>query len=366
MLLHKCEQSVVPTVQCLGLNHRTAPVGMREQLGYTNDTVPAALNRAKNDPRIRHAVILSTCNRVEIYTSIPEGGPFPPQVLLSEFMAADHGLDVKVIEPALYYLEGVDATRHLCRVASGLDSLVVGESQILAQVTSALRRAASRRTVSLDLQGLFDTAIRAARRARSEAWGVIEPASISSVAVDQACVAAGGDLSRANVVVIGAGDVAALAVRALRLHPIGSLTIVNRTYDRAMDLAERNGAQVFELSALPTVLQEADVVLVATAASNILMDRAMITEALASRPQRRMIIGDIAVPRNVDPEARQIAGVQLFDVDDVRPHLERSMLDLEASVPNVEAIIEGELETIAQVAGLAYLTQPSRQGVAER
>ena len=356
----------MPAVQCLGLNHRTAPVGTREQLGYTNDTVPAALNRAKNDPRIRHAVILSTCNRVEIYTSIPDHGPIPPQALLSEFMAADHGLDVQTIEPSLYYLEGIDATRHLARVASGLDSLVLGESQILAQVTSALRRAASRRTVSPELQGLFDTAVRAARRARSEAWGMIEPPSISSVAVDQACAAAGGDLTRANVVVIGAGDVASLAVRALRLHPIGSLTIVNRTYDRAMDLAERNGAQVFELSALPAVLQEADVVLVATAAPNIIMDRAMIAEAMAARPTRRMIIGDISVPRNVDPEARHIAGVHLFDVDHVRPQLERSILNLEASVPNVEAIIEAELGTIARAAGLAYLVQqPSRQGVAQ-
>jgi glutamyl-tRNA reductase len=355
----------MPTVQCLGLNHRTAPVGMREQLGYTNDTVPVALNRAKNDPRIRHAVILSTCNRVEVYTSVPEDGSVPPQVLLTEFMAADHGLDPRAIEPSLYYLEGIDATRHLCRVASGLDSLVLGESQILTQVTSALRRAVSRRTVSQDLQGLFDTAIRAARRARSEAWGVIEPASISSVAVDQARADAGGDLSRANVVVVGAGDVSGLAVRALRLQAIGSLTIVNRTYDRAMDLAERNGAQVRELSSLPAALQDADVVLVTTASPHILMDRAMIAEAIATRPNRRMIIGDIAVPRNVDPEARHIPGVQLFDVDHVRPQLERSLLDLEASVPDVEAIIEAELETIGQVAGLAYLTQPSRQGVAE-
>src|SRR5215218_2389486 len=110
----------MPVVQCLGLNHRTAPVGMREQLGYTNDTIPAALGRVRNDPRIRHAVILSTCNRVEVYTSLPASAN--PRGLLTEFLAADRGLDIALIEPSLYYLEGMDAARHLCRVAAGLDS----------------------------------------------------------------------------------------------------------------------------------------------------------------------------------------------------------------------------------------------------
>jgi len=132
-----------------------------------------------------------------------------------------------------------------------------------------------------------------------------------------------------------------------------------------MDLAERDGGQVRELAALPAVLQDADVVFVTTAAPHILLDSAMITTAMAARPQRRLIIGDIAVPRNVDPEARHIPGVHLFDVDDVRPQLERSLLELQEAAPAVEAIIEAELESVAQSAGLACLAQHySRPGVA--
>jgi glutamyl-tRNA reductase len=341
---------VTLTVQCLGLNHRTAPVGMREQLGYTSDTIPAGLTRARNDPRIRHAIILSTCNRVEIYASIPND--VHPRGLLAEFLAAERGLDVRTIEPSLYYFDGVDAARHLCRVASGLDSLVLGESQILAQVTGALRRAISRRMVSRDLQALFDTAVRAARRARSDAWGVIEPASISSVAVDHARDVAGGSLAHAHVVVVGAGEVAGLAVRALRMHPIGSLTVVNRDYERAVDLAERGGGRARKLSELPDVLRDADVVLVTTGASHILLDTAMLSAVIAGRLHRRMIIGDISVPRNVAPEARRIEGIHLFDVDEVLPHLERSLLQLQLAAPAVEAIIEEEIETIAQAASV--------------
>jgi glutamyl-tRNA reductase len=224
---------------------------------------------------------------------------------------------------------------------------VLGESQILAQVTGAFRRATSRRMVSRDLQRLFDTAVRAARRARSDAWGVIEPASISSVAVDRARDVAGGDLAHANVVVVGAGEVGGLAVRALRMHPIGSLTVVNRDYERAVDLAERGGGRAHKLQDLPAVLRDADVVLVTTGASHVLLDTAMLATAIADRPHRRLIVGDIAVPRNVDPEARHVAGIHLFDVDEVRPHLERSLLELQQAVPIVEAIIEEELETIS-------------------
>ncbi len=340
----------MPVVQCLGLNHRTAPVGMREQLGYTNDDIPVALGRARHDPRIRHAVILSTCNRVEVYSSLPDGTD--TRSLLTEFLATDRGLDASLIAPSLYYFEGLYAARHLCRVATGLDSLVLGESQILAQVTGALRRAASRRMVSSDLQRLFDVAVRAARRARSDAWGVIEPASISSVAVDHVRAVGGGNLSRAHVVVVGAGEVAGLAVRALRMQALGTLTIVNRGYERAVALAERGGGRAHDLSALPVVLQEADIVLVATGAPHFLVDAAMAASIMGARAGRPLIVGDIAVPRNVDPEVRHVSGIHLFDVDDVRPRLEHSLRALGQAVPAVEAIIETELETIAQATTL--------------
>lgn len=341
-------------LQCLGLSHRTAPVGMREQLGYTSDDIPDALARARRDPRLRHLVILSTCNRVELYAALPESVG-DPKGLLTEFMASGHGhgVDVASITPALYYHEGVGAARHLCRVATGLDSLVLGESQILAQVVGAVRRAAARRTVSPELQQLFDTAVRAARRARSEAWGITEPASISSVAVEHARrLSSDVEQGRAHVAVVGAGEVGGLVVRALRMHPLRSLTVVNRDYDRAVELAERGEGRPRELSELPEVLREADVVFVTTGASHVILDAATVSAAMGKRAHRPLLIGDISVPRNVDPAARRIDGVTLFDVDEVQPQLELSMQELQRAVPAVEAIIERALETVAHGASL--------------
>ncbi len=336
-------------VVCLGLNHKTAPLHLREQLAFSADQARAALARLGCGPQaggLRELVVLSTCNRMELYAHAAEGEAATVREALFALLEAAHGLSLQAQHGHFYWLRDLDAARHLFRVAAGLDSLVIGEPQILGQVTQALELARGQGAVGPLLERLFQQAIHTGKRARSETRISHNPASVASLAAAQAQRAVGA-LSAAQVVVLGAGEMAELAVEALRKRGAERVLVVNRTLARARQLAERWGGEAATFEQLEEALQRADVLISSTGAPHTLVHVDMAARALWPRPHRPLVVVDIAVPRDVDPAVGQLPNVHLYDMDSLNRHLQDSLAERRREAPRVEAIVAEELETFA-------------------
>jgi glutamyl-tRNA reductase len=329
-------------IHSLGINHRTADVGLRERLAFDEDGVKAALARlgcgsGSQPDAVSEMVILSTCNRVEIYAIAPEPN-FPA---LEQFLSEVRVIPVEEIEPHLYRYLDEDAVRHLFRVASGLDSLVVGEPQILGQVMNAFERARSQAAIGPVLTRLFQAALFTGKRARTETDISHNPSSISSVAVHLAGNVV-THLSRAKVVVVGAGEMAELAVEALIKRGASQILVINRTMDRAESLAERWGGQAATFEFLPDALQDADILITSTGAPHTILSAKTVKAALQARKKLALVIIDIAVPRDVEVEVGELPGVRLFDIDMLEAQLAESLAYRAKEIPRVEAILAAE------------------------
>jgi glutamyl-tRNA reductase len=332
-------------IVCLGLSHHTAPVELRERLSYTRPALKAAL--AHLGCRTHEAwaglaelAILSTCNRLELYACVPGAAEAGFEALLG-FVAETRGLPG--LRDKFYRLAGPDAVVHLCRVAAGLESMILGEPQVLGQVADAYQTALSQNAAGPVLSALFRAALRAGKRARTETGISRNPATISSTAV-KAAEAAVGELAAARVLVVGAGEMAELAVEALRARGAGRVTVVNRTFARAAQLAERWGARAVTFERLADALAEADIVLTSTDAPHFVITADLARAALASRAERPVVFIDIAVPRDVDPQVRDLPGVHCYDIDDLEAHLNGGLAERRQEVPRVEAIVSEEAE----------------------
>lgn len=337
-------------ILCLGLNHTTANVELRECLAYTPYRLEAGLARLGcgtdvNWNNIKELVIISTCNRVELYAAATS----PIFETLQAYLSETQDCPVSEFSGALYRLQDQDAIRHLFEVAAGLDSVVVGEPQILGQVTDAYAAARRHGTAGKLLSRLFQSAIHAGKRARSETGISHNPASIASIAVN---IIAGKvpDLAEAKVLVLGAGEMAELAVESLRKRGTKSIWVINRTLQHAQELADRWDGRADALERLPDHLPEMDVVITSTGAPHIVVRQAMVEEAMAGRAGRPLVIMDIAVPRDVEAQVKDVDGVHLYDMDTLSQRLEISLAQREAEIPKVEAILSQE-----QVAFQEYL-----------
>lgn len=327
-------------IQCVGLNHTTAPLSLRERLDFGEEAVRAALSRLGCGSGLEHIselAILSTCNRVELYAASSESSFEELEVFLSEARS----ISAEELHPYLYQLDGAEAVGHLMRVASGLDSLVVGEPQILGQVTRALELARGQEAAGPLLNRLFQSAIHAGKRAHAETYISRNPASVSSLAAGL-CERAHPDLKTAKVVVLGAGEMAELAVEALRKRGVQKILVVNRTLDRARGLAERWGAETATFESLQEALMRADILIASTGAPHTLIHPEMVGLAMRERPHRALVLVDIAVPRNVDIEVGELPHVRLYDIDHLNEHLEKSLAERATEVPRVEAILTEE------------------------
>jgi glutamyl-tRNA reductase len=304
----------------VGLSHKTAPVEVRERAALDPAVaLPAALRR------LGKAVVLSTCNRTEIYGV---GAPEEAKALLRE----------RGVEPRyLYVKEGMEVLRHLFRVAAGLDSLVVGEAQILGQVREALFLARAHKATESLLEKAFQSAIALGKRARSETAIGAGAVSVAYAALDLA-QAVYGDLTGLTVAVLGAGEMAELFLTHLRAHGVGRVLVVNRTAERAKALAERLGGEAFALEALPQVLAEADLVVASAAAPHYLVR----PEDLPRRAKPLFLI-DIALPRNIDPRVGRLPHAYLYNLDDLQRVVEKNLKARLGEVPKVEALIEKAL-----------------------
>jgi glutamyl-tRNA reductase len=329
-------------IHCLGLNHNTASVALRERLAFSPYQLQAALARlgCGDDPRwdkIQELVIISTCNRVELYAV----GPQPIFNILEDFLSETQNYPVSEFSPALYRFLDEEAVDHLFRVASGLDSLVIGEPQILGQVTDAYQISQSQRTTGKILSRMFQFAIRAGKRSRHETTISQNPASIASVAVNLITQTV-SNFDSAKVLVIGAGEMAELAVESLRKRGVKHILVINRTLESAQQLADRWGGQAAALEMLLDHLPNMDIVITSTGAPHIVIQPSMVEQAIKQRSYRPMVFMDIAVPRDVAAEVGNIPSVRLYDMDALSDNLEISLTHRQAQVPMVRSILAEE------------------------
>ena len=325
----------------IGLNQTTTSVQLRERLAYSEDQIRASLARltcGRMSSLPPEMVILSTCNRIEIYSTSSELS-FDT---LENFLSDTRDVSVDEIRRYLYRFQDVDAVQHLYEVAAGLDSLVIGEPQILGQVTKALELARGQNTVGSILNRLFQAAIHTGKRARTETAISRNPASVSSLAASKAEKAI-PNIAEAQVVVLGAGEMAELAVEALRQRGANRILVVNRTLERAQALVQRWDAQAATFENIHTALASADILISSTGAPHTLITREMVKEAMSTRFDRPLVLIDIAVPRDIDPDANEIQNVRLYDMDNLNDQLENSLAERLAEVPQVKAIVEQEV-----------------------
>jgi glutamyl-tRNA reductase len=324
-------------ISVTGLSHQTAPIALRERLAFAPEELATALSGLHEV--YDAAAILSTCNRTEVYITNQT-----PVSSTSVIRALASVRRVAVPEGAeFYHLEGDDAIRHLFRVASGIESLVVGEFEILGQVRAAFSAATAAGSTSSVLARLFHAAIRAGRRARDETQVSAHGVSVSATAVALVRQAL-GDLRRKCVLIVGAGDAARLTAQALTSAGTGRILVSTRTFERARDIASELGALAYPFEEMPSLLREADIVISSTSAPEHVISRRDIEAALDGRGQRPLVLVDIAVPRDIDPAVAGLHGVSLFDIDDLQAQAEENLEARLNEVAAVEVVVEQEVE----------------------
>jgi glutamyl-tRNA reductase len=320
---------------CLGLSHRTAPVELRERVGALGPG-------AERCPAVLEHATLQTCYRVELYARLTSGVEDARDELVDALSTA-HGVPRELLLDHLYVHAGEDVARHLCRVAAGLDSLVLGEAEILGQVGDAYESGREAGTVGPGLALLFRTAIAAGRRARAETAIGANPATASSMALALA-EGALGELHEKRLLVVGAGRIGLQTLKAAQGRGITQVAVANRTAERAAEVAERFDASAHGLDELAGALADADVVVTATSSDAPVVDARSVGEAMSERGDRQLVVVDLAVPADVERDAGDVPGVRLFDVDDLRAGLDDAMASRIREVPKVEAVVEDEVE----------------------
>jgi glutamyl-tRNA reductase len=322
-------------VSVTGISHHTTPIALRERFAFATEELAPALERLRVD--FAGAALLSTCNRTELY--ITSETKLTREAGIAALIRA-RGLPAPESMP-FYYHAGAEAVRHLYRVAAGVDSLVIGESEILGQVREAFSAATAAGSGNPVLARLFHTALRVGRRARSETEIGAHGLSVSSIAVALSRSAL-GELRRKTVLVVGAGEAGQRAASALAQNGAGRLLVTTRTHGRAEEIAAELSAVALPFDQLSSALAESDVVISCTSASEAVISAEAVKAALASRPKRPIVIVDIAVPRDVAPAVRELPGVHLFDIDDLQATADRNLAARRREVGAVEAIIDAE------------------------
>ncbi len=317
------------TLWLLGLNHQTAPVDLRERVAFAGEALGQALLGLRTLPGVAEAALLSTCNRTEVYAVAEQG-----QVLADWLESHGHGLSAY-----LYQHQDADAVRHLFRVATGLDSMVLGEPQILGQVKDAWARARDQRALGSRLDRLFQQAFAVAKRARTDTRIGVNPVSVASTAVRlaQDTFAA---LPDSTVLLVGAGETIELAARHLAKGGVRRLLVANRTLAHAQDLAARHGGYALPLGELDRHLAEADLVFSATAAREPVLLRSQVEAALAVRRRKPVMLFDLAVPRDIEASVATLDDAYLYTVDDLERAVEDNRRGRHEAAEAAEAIID--------------------------
>ncbi len=321
----------------VGLSHRTAPVEVRERVAVTPGGLPQALGRLKE--HVAEGLILSTCNRTEVY-GVAEPAAAGRQAL-QDFMGNQWGASPEELAPYLYCHTGRPAARHLCAVAAGTDSMILGEPQILGQVRHAYDVALREGAVGRHLAALCRQALAAGKRARSETAIARHAVSISSAAVELARRIF-GDLRLRQALLVGAGKMGDLTLQQLRSVGVSRVSVVNRTMERARQRAAGFGGEAYGLEGLGEALAEADIAICSTEAPEFVVRPETVGAAMERRPHRPLVLVDIAVPRDVDPQVRRFENVFLYDIDDLEVVCAANLAQRERELERVAVIVEEE------------------------
>jgi glutamyl-tRNA reductase len=331
-------------ILAIGLNHKTAPVEVRERLAFTGSRLRQALSalaecRAGQDGVLREGVILSTCNRTEIY-ALAEDAVRGHQYLL-RFLSERQGLPAAEFESHLYAFQDEKAVAHLFSVAAGIDSMIVGENEILGQVREAYSLASASKAIGPVLARLFRKSITVGKRARTETTIGRDAISISYAAVELAKKIF-EDLGSCQALVVGAGETSELTLKHLMESGIGEVSVINRTRSKAEAIARQCGGRVLGAGRIVQALCSVDIVISSTAAPHPVIRAQAVEQAMALRQQRPILLVDIAVPRDVEPEVGRIENVYLYDIDDLEKVVEANLERRRREIPKVRAIIHKE------------------------
>lgn len=359
------------TLLAIGVNHKNAPVKIRERLAFGPDIVVAALRAAVEQVGVEEAAILSTCNRTEIYCA----GDTPSCTRIREWACRFHGLDPTSVNPYLYEHRDRAAAAHLMGVASGLDSLVLGEPQILGQVKTAYQTAVNAGTTGKLLGRLFQHSFSVAKQIRTDTAIGSSPVSVAFAAVSLAKQIF-ADLSEQTALLIGAGETVELAARHLSQQGIGRIIVANRTVERAHQLAEQHDGFAIALTEIPGHLAEADIVISSTASPLPVLGKGTVESALKKRKHRPVFMVDIAVPRDIESEVGELDDVYLYTVDDLEEVIEENRRSRQEAAEQAREIISQQadefdtwlrsLDAVALIQGYRSQAERARDEVLER
>ena len=330
------------TLVLIGVNHKTAPIEVRERIAISREDLPETIHALAAVPGVTECMIVSTCNRVEILSAVES-----PAIELASFLHRHFGLDPALLAPHLYEHRDQEAVRHLFRVAASLDSMVVGEPQILGQVKEAFAVARAAGTVGGQLEHLLQSTFAAAKRVRTETEIGSNSVSIASVAVELARKIF-GSLQGRTVFLVGAGKMSELAARHLVQQGAGAILVTNRTLERARRMAESFAGQVIPFEELYDAASQADIVISSTGAPHPIFRREHGQTFLHRRRNRPMFFIDIAVPRDVDPEMGKLEGIFVYDIDDLQQVAASHLSERSREAAAAEALIAGEVERFHQ------------------
>lgn len=348
------------SIVAIGCNHRSTPLSVLERMTVAADDLPKALSDLGSAQNLSEVVVLSTCNRVEIYAYAERfHGGYQD---IREFIGRHAGLAPEDIADHLYALHDAEAVRHLFSVTAGLDSAVVGEHEILGQVRTAWDRSSEHGTVGSVLGPLFRHALETGKRARTDTAIGRGIASVSQAAVALATDRLGG-LDGRTVLVLGAGEMAEGTVKSLAAAGTSDIFVANRTWANAVRLAEACSGTAVGLDQVPDALVAVDVLVTTTGAQELILERVGVADVIERRAGRELVIVDVAVPRDVDPAAADLDGVTLLDMDDIGTFVEQQMVTRTRVIGNVESIVDEEVsryQTVTSAREVAPLVSELR------
>lgn len=327
------------TLLALGINHKTAPVALREKVSFSPDTMGDALNNLLQQPAVRGGVVLSTCNRTELYLSMEDKENSHEQLI--RWLCQYHQIEPNELKNSVYWHQDNQAVSHLMRVASGLDSLVLGEPQILGQVKKAFADSQNYHSLSSELERLFQKSFSVAKRVRTETQIGANAVSVAFAA----CTLARQifeSLSSLTILLVGAGETIELVARHLREHQVKKIVIANRTKERAQRLANEVDAEVITLSDIDECLSQADIVISSTASPLPIIGKGMVERALKKRRNQPMLLVDIAVPRDIEQDVEKLNNVYLYSVDDLEAIIQHNREQRQAAAIQAEHIVQQE------------------------
>ena len=327
------------TLLSVGINFNTAPVSIRERLAYPAEILTTCLQELWHTEKINEAAILSTCNRTEFYCDIDSSN----QQILIDWIALNRQLDTTEIAPYLYSYQESQLIRHMFRVACGLDSMILGEPQILGQMKTAYQTACTAGTIGKHLGKLFQHTFTAAKKVRTDTAIGSSPVSVAFAAVRLAQQIF-DNLNDQTAVLIGAGETIELTARHFHQNGVGRIIIANRTYDKAHVLASQFNGFAIALSELPRHLAEADIVVSSTASQLPILGKGLVESAIKKRKHKPIFMVDLAVPRDIEPEVAQLPDVYLYTVDDLKSCIDEGMNLRRQAAEQAEEIIDTQVE----------------------